>query len=102
MTTDYKISNVKEKFEIAILDLALGEGDITSRIDTAYHRFWTISDDSFPEAIRPLRKKIEELITEIPAEKGYIIPENIKKMSKSKATEIASLIVQKNNELKSF
>lgn len=84
---------LNEKFFQAVCDLATGEGGVKSRIEVAYHRFWHIPLEDFPEELRDERKKIDHLLTRLGGREGYILPDNLRKMRNSTAAEVASLIL---------
>lgn len=93
----YSVSYLKEKFGQAVRELATGEGDAKSRVGPAHQRFWIIPIEDFPEEVRNERKEIETLMTQIEAKEGHTIPENLRLMTNSTASEIASLILEISN-----
>ena len=82
-----------EKFEVAIYDLATGEGDARSRVDVAFHRFWHIRIEEFPVDTKVARMEIDALITRLPGREGYVIPDNLLKMKNKTASRIAANIL---------
>ena len=89
-----------EKFHQAVWDLATGEGDARSRVDVAFHRFWIIPIEDFPESLRKDRQKITTLLTRLGGSQGHIIPENLRRMKNSTAAKIAELILSLYFQLK--
>ena len=85
------LSYLIEKFHQALFDLATGEGDARSRIKVAFYRYWTIPIEDFPESLRKDRERITVLLTRLGGKQGYVIPENLRRMKKSTAAEIARL-----------
>lgn len=79
-----------EKFQQAVCELAVGEGDARSRVGVAFYIFWTIPIDEFPETLRKDREKITTLLTRL----GAKIPENLRRMKNSTACQIATLILR--------
>lgn len=84
---------IEEKFRQAVFALATGEGDARSRVDVAFHCFWHIPVEDFPESLREDRNKITALLTRLGGREGYIIPDNLQRMKNSTAAEIAGLIL---------
>ncbi len=95
----YSLDYVVEKFDQAVFDLATGQGDARSRLREAYHRFWIIPLDDYPEQVREERLAIQKLITRIPAPEGYVIPNNLTKMKNKTASRICALIVSVHDGL---
>jgi hypothetical protein len=87
------LAYIIEKFDKSVRALATGEGDARSRVDVAFRCFWHIPIEDFPEALREDRKQITALLTRLGGRKGYIIPENLRRMKNSTAAEIAELIL---------
>jgi hypothetical protein len=86
------LSYIIEKFDQAVYALATGEGDARSRVDVAFHCFWHIPVADLPESVREDREKITALLTRLGGQQGYIIPNNLRRMKNSTASEIAGLI----------
>jgi len=89
-----------DKFHQAVWDLATGEGDARSRVDVAFHRFWIIPIEDFPESLRKDRQKITTLLTRLGGSQWHIIPENLRRMKNSTAAKIAKLILSIYFQLK--
>ncbi|MDZ7686935.1 MAG: hypothetical protein U5O39_19930 [Gammaproteobacteria bacterium] len=83
-----------EKLESAVYELVVGEGDARSRVGEGYYKFWTIGVDNYPEHLQSKRRKIDELLTRLPAEEGAIIPSNLRRMKNKTASKIALLIYE--------
>ena len=79
---------------MAIYELAIGEGDARSRVGKAYYNFWHIKADEFPDHLMKKRDKIDRLLTRLPGRKGYIIPDNLRKMKNKTASKIAELMLE--------
>ena len=62
------------------------------RVDSAYHHFWTIPIEDYPEHVRGDRAEIDRLLTRLPSREGYIIPDNLRRMTNKTASRIAKLI----------
>jgi len=90
----YTLDYLVEKFQHALLDLATGEGDARSRVDSAYRRFWAIRIGDFPEHLRKDREAIDKLLTRLPGREGYIIPDNLRRMTNKTASKICTLIYE--------
>jgi hypothetical protein len=86
---DYQI----EKFTQALFDLATGPGDARSRVDVAYHRFWVIRLEEYPETARKDVQEITKLLTRLGGREGHVIPENLRRMTNRTASKIAELMV---------
>jgi hypothetical protein len=88
----YSLDYLVEKFEQAMFDLATGEGDARSRLEVAYHRFWTIPLLDYPERVRKEREAIDQLMTRLSGRPGFVIPDNLRKMKNKTASQICAYI----------
>jgi hypothetical protein len=89
----YRLDYLIEKFEQALFALATGEGDSRSRLETAYHYFWTILIDDYPKSLRKKRQSIDKLLTRLEGREGYVIADNLRKMKNKSASKICAVIV---------
>ena len=89
----YSLDYLIEKFDQAVFDLATRQGDARSRLAEAYHRFWIIRLDDYPEPVRKERQAIDKLMTRLPGREGYVIQDNLRKMKNKTASQICALIV---------
>ena len=87
------LSYINEKFRDAVYALATGQGDIKSRIDLAYHCYSHIPAQDLPPALAADHAKVIQLLSFRGGTPGYIIPENLTRMTNQEASEIAILIL---------
>lgn len=87
-TADYLI----EKFERAITILAAGKGDARSRVGPAYRCFWHIPLEEYPIDLREDVLWITKMLTRLKGRKGYVIPDNLRRMKNKTASKIAHRI----------
>lgn len=95
----YEEDYLFEKFFQATHELVRGQGDARSRVKEAYEKFYHINIDDYPNELKEKRKKIQYLLTRLPAREGHKISENIAKMKNVTASKIADLIFEIYNNL---